>query len=136
MRLHLASEDVEASLEAEGTRATRRMPLAVTEISHIQVVSYEARQKRPRICWPRGLCLQSDVGVLSREVAKALQQLSLSASKAGQAVLVIRETELARSRMQAASDSLKARTLPLKVLLHDRGAAHQQKLAAGRHRAQ
>ena len=37
MRLHLASEDVEASLEAEGSRAVRRMPMAATEIAHIQV---------------------------------------------------------------------------------------------------
>ena len=38
MRLHLASEDVEASLEAEGSRAVRRMPLAATEIAHLQVL--------------------------------------------------------------------------------------------------
>ena len=53
------------------------------------------------------LVVQSDVGALAKEVAKALQQLNVSASRATQAVEVIRETEVARSRMQDASSTLK-----------------------------
>ena len=51
--------------------------------------------------------MQSDVGALAKEVAKALQQLSVSASKASKAVEAIRETETARSRMHDASSTLK-----------------------------
>ena len=43
-------------------------------------------------------------------MAKALQQLSISASRASQAVEVIRETEVARSRMQDATSTLKVCT--------------------------
>lgn len=37
MRLHLAAEDVEASIESEGKRALGRIPIAVSEVAHVKV---------------------------------------------------------------------------------------------------
>lgn len=39
MRLHLAAEDVEASIDSEGKRALSRIPIAISEVSHVQVCS-------------------------------------------------------------------------------------------------
>ena len=76
--------------------------------------------------------LQSDVGALAKEVAKALQQLSVSASRASQAVEVIRETEIARSRMQDATSTLKVCTAAQHAVLalHTRPMWGQQQRSA------
>lgn len=37
LRLHLAAEDIDASLEIDSSRALQRIPAAVQEVSHVRV---------------------------------------------------------------------------------------------------
>ena len=46
LRLHLASEDVDAALEIDSGRALQRIPAAVEEVAHVQVVAYTGSAHR------------------------------------------------------------------------------------------
>ena len=81
MRLHLAAEDVEASIESEGRRALGRIPIAMSEVAHVQVcgchedsVHLQSREAiRCHACLNVGLCYLSCGGALC--LAKALEQV-------------------------------------------------------------
>ncbi|KAK9807441.1 hypothetical protein WJX73_007551 [Symbiochloris irregularis] len=85
MRLHLAAEDVEASIDSEGKRALSRIPIAVSEVAHVQ----------------------GDVASLNGEIQRLLSQLAIASAAASESTSLLRDADLARSRMEEVCTTLK-----------------------------